>query len=363
MKILQIITLAECGGAQVHLLELLKGLKSNFEFLVIVGCEGFLTQELDKLEIAYKICPSLIRSISTKQDFKALCEIQKIIQEFKPDLIHCHSSKAGVIGRLAAFWCKIPSVFTAHGWAYHPEIAFLPRTIALISEIICSWLCKRIICVSEFDHKLALNTKLIPKHKLITIYNGITEISPAYLTKQEKNKINIIMLSRFAPPKRPDLLIKAFSQTILKTKQKICLLFVGDGPQKKACEELAQNYGLQNNIQFLGEITPPDKLLVQADIFALISDREGLPISLLEAMRAGLPLIASRVGGIPEIIQNHINGYLVSSLEELKDKLFKLIENPNQRKIFARNSKQIFEQKFKAQIMLEKTKNIYLEII
>ena len=360
MKILQVITLAECGGAQMHLLELLEGLKPEFEFLVLLGSEGFLSEKLKELKIPFEICPNLIRKISPLHDLKALFEIIKVIQKYQPNLIHCHSSKAGILGRMAAFFCQIPSIFTAHGWAFHPEISFLARNMALISEVFCSWLCQKIICVSQFDHQLALETKFIARNKLITIRNGIQN-KPINKISKQKNQIDILMISRFAKPKRPDLLITAFKNILPKTNKQIGLLLAGDGPERAKNEALVEKYKLQNNIKFLGEVVPADKVLQSADIFALISDREGLPISLLEAMRAELPLIASDVGGIKEIIQENTNGYLIHSLAKLEEKLLDLIEDENKRKIFGQNSRKYFLEQFKAEIMLKKIKNIYYE--
>ncbi len=372
MKILQIITLADCGGAQIHLLELIKGLQNKLDFEVIVGEKGFLTDRLDELKIKYYIVNSLQRELSLKQDYLAFQEIKNLIKTLKPDLIHCHSSKAGIIGRCVAFICKIPAVFTAHGWAFHPKVNLKSRLIALLAECLAGLISQKIICVSDFDYELALKTKLFPKTKLTTIHNGLAELDlNSYknyefsFSEPENNKsVKILMAARFAEPKRQDLLILAFSELIKKTNQNIILLLAGEGSQKSACKELAKSLNLSSHIHFLGEIYPIEPLIEKADIFCLISEREGLPISLLEAARQSKPLIASAVGGIPEIIENQINGFLINnnSLSELQNALLNSLNNNLLIKM-GHESRKIFDHKFTLKIMLKAVSQVYEQLI
>ncbi len=456
MKILQIITLAECGGAQVHLLELINGLKEDCEFEVIVGQAGFLVDKLKEQNITVWIVPELIHSISLLKDLKAVCEIAQIIKKTKPNLVHCHSSKAGIVGRLAAWFCKTLCIFTAHGWAFHPKVKFLQRFIALLSESIVSFITSKIICVSEFDEKLATSTKLINKNKLVVIHNGISDLT-SDLTKYElpvniEDTVKILMVGRFAEPKRQDLLIKSFLELIKESNTKCSLLFAGTGPLEDSCRKLTNNesqinkeilqesrieqplatqvcinstlkqpppsgvptstssvqrltgalnasslsllgercpkggegftnadlkshlahtrfpYQFTNHnesqIIFLGEVKQIEALLNSVDILLLLSDREGLPMSIIEAMRAGLPIIASNVGGIPELVVNNQNGLLVTNtIAEVKGALQKLISNKELRHSLGKESRAQFEKEFEVSIMLKKLRDLYLKLV
>ncbi|MFN5539212.1 MAG: glycosyltransferase family 4 protein [Candidatus Melainabacteria bacterium] len=374
-KILQIITLAECGGAQTHLLEIVNGLKENFDFCVIVGEAGFLTDNLEEVKQEYKILPELVREISPAKDFQSLIKLIKLIKEIQPDLIHCHSSKAGVIGRLAAFICNKPSIFTAHGWAFHPEVKSAQRIIALISEITMSWLTQRLICVSDFDKKLAQSVKLIPYSKLQVIHNGISQLVsleneeqdliPGNLFLQTRSKLNILMVGRFAEPKRQDLLIQTFAKLNLEIRNKVDLLFAGNGPLLSESEQLAEQLGLKNQIHFLGEIRNISDLLNSVDVLVLLSDREGLPISILEAMRAGLPVVASDVGGISELIQDQKNGFLIqhNQFDLIINCLQTLINSESLREQMGMTNRKIFEEKFTSEKMLRTLAQVYGDCI
>ena len=374
-KILQIITLAECGGAQTHLLEIVNGLKENFDFCVIVGEAGFLKDNLEEAKQEYKILPELIREISPAKDFQSLIALIKLIKEIQPDLIHCHSSKAGIIGRLAAFICNKPSIFTAHGWAFHPEVKPAQRIIALISEIIMSWLTQRIICVSDFDKKLAQSVKLIPHSKLQVIHNGISQLISSEKEEQDlisgnlflqtRSKLNILMVGRFAEPKRQDLLIQVFAKLDLEIRNKANLLFAGNGPLLSQSKQLTEQLGLKNQIHFLGEIRNIADLLNSADIFVLLSGREGLPISIVEAMRAGLPVVASDVGGISELIQDQKNGFLIqhNQFDLIINCLQTLISSESLRKQMGMTNRKIFEEKFTSEKMLRTLAQVYGDCI
>ncbi len=361
-KILQIITLPDCGGAQTHLIEIVTGFKDEYELAVAVGKEGFLTDELKKYGIPFYIIPSLIRSISPIQDLKATVELSSLIKKIQPALIHCHSSKAGIIGRIAGLINKVPSIYTAHGWAFHPKVKFIQRTIALISEIFCSFLSKKIICVSEYDCQLALSTNWFAKNKLITIHNGIRDLPP-----ESKNFTNlnpkVLMVCRFAEPKRPELLIKAFSQ-IKNSNAKLWL--IGEGPQLPAAKELVENLQLGNQVEFLGELYSLESYYREATVFCLISDREGLPISVIEALRARLPIIASKVGGLPELISENENGFLIeenNAVANLTEKLELVLSDAKLQEKFSSKSRQIFEENFTKEAMIFKLQKLYQSIL
>jgi glycosyltransferase involved in cell wall biosynthesis len=236
-----------------------------------------------------------------------------------------------------------------------------------------SWLTQRIICVSDFDKKLAQSVKLIPHSKLQVIHNGISQRVPSEEEKQDlipetlflqpKSKLKILMVGRFAEPKRHDLLIQAFAKLDLETRNNVNLFFAGNGPLLSESEQLVEHLGLKNQIHFLGEIRNVSNLLNSVDIFVLISDREGLPISILEAMRAGLPVIASDVGGISELIQDQKNGFLIQNnqFDLIINCLQKLINSESLREQRGMTNRKIFEEKFTNEKMLKSLRQVYVD--
>ncbi|MDJ0625564.1 MAG: glycosyltransferase family 4 protein [Candidatus Caenarcaniphilales bacterium] len=361
-RVLQVITLAECGGAQKHLLEVISGLKTEYEFCVLTGQEGYLTDELKELNVKYQIVDELVRPINPVKDFICFIKIKNFIKQYEPDVIHCHSSKAGILGRLAAWFCKKPSIFTAHGWAFHPKINFMSRTIAILTETICSWLSYKIVCVSYFDAELCKSISFFNKKIIQVIHNGISPVKEAQseqTSRLNNEKVKILMVGRFAVPKRQNLLIQAFNGLKTELKNKAKLYFAGDGVTKTESEKLVQKYGLNSSVQFLGEISPIDTLLQEMDIFALISDREGLPISIIEAMKHEIPIIASDVGGVKELVKDGINGFLVNARTEITEKLAILITNSSLRKEMSERNKVLFEQNLTSDKMLERIKQLY----
>ena len=184
----------------------MKGVRLSYQIepVLITGREGWLTQRAKELGIETHIIPDLVREISPVHDWRANCEVQKLLQEIKPDLVHCHSSKAGIIGRWAARRCHIPSVFTAHGWAFTDGVPEKKRKVYRFIEKIAGKWCKRIICVSDYDKNLALCEIPELKEKLITVHNCIpdTDCRKDWSEYNPKQTLQIVTVARFSPPKK-----------------------------------------------------------------------------------------------------------------------------------------------------------------
>ena len=298
VKVLQIITLGELGGAQTHLFDIVHNLKSNFDFHVAIGEPGYLTESLRKEGVAVHRIPSLHRDISLINDSKAYWEILSLIRSIQPDLVCTHSSKAGFLGRRAAYKLGVPSVFTAHGWAFTDGVDNKRRELYLRLEKMAARWCNRIICVSEYDRQLALKHRVAPDNKLVTIHNGIPSDTFFY-SKRESIPLVITMVARFSEQKDHALLLKAVKDIDIKN---IKVLLIGDGPLLPDIKFLAESLSLNDRVQFLGSRKDVPQILAQSDIFVLTSNWEGFPITILEAMRAGLPVICSDVGGCREAV-------------------------------------------------------------
>lgn len=356
-RIFLLITRSEPGGAQSHVLELMHGLSNKYELLLATGEEGYLLDQARQLEIESYLLPSLKRNISLINDSAAYREISKILLITKPDLVHTHSSKAGILGRLAAHRLGIKNVFTAHGWAFADGTPWARKIVGIPTEHLAGKWCDRIITVSEEDKQLAIKYHIAPQNKIIVIHNGIADISEDLVAKPVNTIPILTMVARVAPPKNFICLLDALAGI----DRDYLLRVVGDGPESGRVGEYAKSLGIEKKIQFLGSRNDVPEILNTSDIFVLSSDWEGFPISIIEAMRAGLPVIASRVGGISEAVIEGENGYLVPRRDAVSlGKAIKvLIDDASKRKKMGQKSRQLYTELGTTKIMLKKIDAVY----
>ena len=359
-RIFYLITRSEPGGAQSHVLELMRGFKHQYDLVLGTGEKGFLMDAAQDLGIPVHYIPSLGRSISPVKDYRAYLEIVDILREVKPDLVHCHSSKAGILGRLAAHRLGIKNIFTAHGWAFTDGTPPLKKSLGILLEWLLAHWTDRIVTVSEADRKLAIRYHISPAEKLVTVHNGIMNMPVTPGDTNNVRPVTLIMVARFAPQKDFSLLIDAAAGIDINFR----LLLVGDGPQFKEMKQKANRIGIAGKTNFTGSRTDIDELLDSSDIFVLSSNWEGLPISILEAMRSGLPVIASDVGGVGEAVTNNECGILVErgNMIELRDAIKTLLDDTDKREQMGQNARARFEKSFTSEVMLSQLKDEYARL-
>jgi len=362
MKILYLVTKSEAGGAQTHIYQLSKYFIEKGNKVAIMGYPGgWLEEEVGKLGI--KFYPN--RHFSNIPDpiriFKALKEIKKAVEDFKPDLISCHSTAAGFVGRLAVR-NKIPTIFTAHGWAFTKGTPFLRKYLAILIERVAGRFCSKIICVSDFDKNLALKYKIVSKEKIITIHNGVES---QYFEHFEHSNIQIVFIGRLAQPKDPLLLLKSFNDLSFELKDKTQISIIGEGPKREELEKFIRKNKLEGKIRLFGNVPREEvfEILKKSDIFVLISNWEGFPYTIIEALSCGLAIVASEVGGVKEAVDNC--GILVKrgSKEEIKNALGKLLKNPSLVREMGQSAQEKAKKEFSLDKMLEETKKTYKSII
>jgi len=369
MKILYIITKSEIGGAQTHIWQLSKYfVEKGYKIGVMSYPGGWLEKEVKKLGVKFYPNYFFSNSINPIQDFKAVKEIKKAVKDFKPDLVSCHSTKAGFLGRLA-IRNKIPTLFTAHGWAFTEGTPFLRRRLAILIEKIAGKFCSKIICVSDFDKKLALKYKIASPDKLVVIHNGV-EIEKAKSQKPKakslEKKIRIVFVGRLSKQKDPLLLLRAFNDLPSELKDKAQISIIGEGPKRKELEKFIKENRLEGKVKLLGGV-PREKVfevLKKSDIFVLISNWEGFPRSILEAMSCSLPVIASDVGGVKEAVDESC-GILVKrrDKEGIKNALEKLLKNPETVQEMGEKARERVEKEFSLEKMLRATEQVYQEVL
>jgi len=362
MRVLHITTKSEAGGAQTHIYQLSKYfIKKKDQVAIMSYPGGWLEQEARKIGV--KLYPNKYFS-NIPNPFtilKAIKEIKKAVKDFNPDLVCCHSTAAGFLGRLT-IRNKIPTIFTAHGWAFTKGTPFLRKTIAILIEKLAGKFCSKIICVSDFDKSLVLKYKITSIDKIEVVHNGV-DIQD--VQDFQNSKLSIVFVGRLAKPKDPLLLLKAFNDLSPELKDKASISIIGDGPKLKQLKEFIKETKLEG-INLLGSMSKTKVLetLKKSDIFVLISDWEGFPYTIIEAMSCGLPVIASDVGGIREAINNEC-GILVKrgDQQEIKYALERLLRNPSLIKEMGRNAKERLEKEFSLDKMLRKTEQVYKKVI
>lgn len=359
--LLYIITKSEFGGAQGNVYDLISNFRSDYEIYLATSTNGLLTKNVTNLKARVYIISKLTRSINLFGDLLAVKECVSLIKKIKPDIIHAHSSKAGVVARIAGWICKIPVVFTAHGWGFTPGSPKLRGFVALISEKLLTPLTAKLICVSESDRQLALSLGVGNQNSLRTIHNGIANI-PVPIANPSQQLPRLIMVARFQEQKDQPTLLRAIAQL---QNPSIHLDLVGSGPSLESCKALAQSLGIAKQVSFLGDRIDVADLLARSQIFILSSHYEGLPISILEGMRAGLPVVATNVNGIPEEVENGKTGLLVppKDINALAKALQTLIESPSLRLQMGEAGKLKFEQEFTVERMINETKIVYENIL
>lgn len=360
MKICYVITRAdEVGGAQVHVRDLAElAQKNGHRVLVIVGERGLFEQQLKMLGIDVKIVTSLQRKISLIKDICALYALYREFKKFDPDIITLHSSKAGIIGRLAAILSRHNTIFTAHGWSFADGIEGKKKSFYITVERFFSKYTNKIITVSEQDKKLAIEHKVSCDKKQIVIHNGIKELYRSNQVKKSSEKVSLIMVARFSEQKDHETLLKALADLKDLNWE---LNLVGKGKLESKYMEFSNEVGISEKVNFLGQRDDVDILLSNSDIFLLISHWEGYPLSTLEAMRARLPVIVSDVGGNNEAIKQGVNGYLIErkDIEGLTKALRTLINDKSLREKLGDYNIKEFQEKHTVEKMYAKTLSVY----
>jgi glycosyltransferase involved in cell wall biosynthesis len=359
--LLYMITRAKIGGAQGNVLDLIQEFLDHYDVHLACGEQGVLTENIEKLGVPVHIIKSLTRNINIFEDAACIRDCVNLIYKLNPSIVHAHSSKAGVIARIASRLCSVPSVFTAHGWGFSPGTPLLRRIVAQFAEILLAPISSRVICVSESDRQLALKRGVGTRKILNTVRYGIC-LSATTLAQPSSQPPRLIMVARFNEQKDQATLLKAIAQISDFSGH---VDFVGSGPSLESCKLLADDLGISQKVSFLGDRRDVPDLLTRSQIFVLATHYEGLPISILEAMRSGLPVIGSDVNGIPEEVEHDVTGLVVPPRDSyaLANAIRSLAASPEMRQAMGKAARQKFEREFTIERMVRETAEIYDELL
>ena len=360
MKIVHVLTRGDVlGGAQSHVRELSLELRRlGHEVTVITGAPGIFTEQLHHAGIPWVEVRSLVRPLRPHRDVSALLQLWCALRKLKPDLVCAHTAKAGSLGRVAARLHHLPSVFTPHGWSMLDRTSLQPNPLYCWAESLAARLGTRVINVCEFERQYAQELGVCPAGALDVVLNGIAETAEVRFRPVDAQPPLLVMVARFAAQKDHHTLIQALSG-LLSTEWSLVLVGSGELESRVALQIAAA--GLRNRVRILPSETNVDRLLMEAQIFVLSTHFEALPISILEAMRAGLPVVATDVGGIHEAVRHDQTGLLAEhgDVEGLRHALARMISEPAMRVSFGSAGRRLWSNQFTAGAMAARTVEVY----
>ncbi|MFL1484441.1 glycosyltransferase family 4 protein [Marinobacter sp. LN3S78] len=355
MKIFYVISRSdEVGGAHVHVRDMAVWMgQQGHEVKVLVGGNGLYIDWLNEAEVNVLPIYGLGRNISVIKDLVAFIHLLFVFVRYKPDLISIHSAKAGVLARIAAFFSRTTCIFTAHGWSFTDGVGKHKSKIYAFIERILEKISNLVITVCESDKELALERGIGTDRTIVAVHNGMPNLP--YVEPRQNKIVRFIMIARFEEQKDHRSLIYALSG--LEKDLPWTLTLVGSGPLQPNIESLAKKLNISDRVEFLGRRKDVPELLSGSDVFVLSTNWEGFPRSILEAMRAGLPVLASDVAGIPEAVKDGVNGFLIpkGDAEYLRSRLRCTILDPSLRSKMGKEGRRLFESNFTFERMASQT--------
>ena len=367
IKILHLIAPRGIGGAERVLLTLLKNIDRE-KFDLVLGIfidqgkgKDFFWNEAKKLDLP-------LESIGFKNPYDLLqvLQIRRIIKKHHPDMIHTHGYKTNLLGFFISKLFKIPIVTTVHGLHSGKFRPFVWLSLKLLRHF------DRIIAVSDQIRK-ELKAFKVPLIKMITIRN----VPPVKIKGNSANPNSfreeigippdaklVGFVGRLEPVKGCSLFIKSIPE-VAESYPDSYFVVVGDGTERKSLESLVRELGIENRVSFCGFRDDPTNVFQSLDLFVLPSLNEGIPLAMLEAMSNEVPVVATSVGGIPEVIKDKVNGILVppQNPQALAESILEALSNSNETAKRVIEAKETILNEFNVEKWTERIQSIYLEMI
>jgi len=387
--VLYVITKSVWGGALKYVYDLATNLPTDrFDVAVAAGGDpperpssragGLLFQKLQLAGVYTIHIPELDRDIHIGKELRSFCALLDLFRREQPDIIHLNSSKAGGLGGIAgriASWRtgkKTRIIFTVHGWGFLEDRPALWRAAVLIVSWISTLFQDKVILINSRDYAAA--RKFIPRRKLALIHNGIAQ--HIFLPREQARRFFAEKIRREIPldalligtiaeltkNKGLNYLIDSVNQIKFQISNfKFQIMIIGAGEERVYLEKQIRDLGLENIVSLLGFVPDASRYLAGMDIFVLPSVKEGLPYVVMEAMAAGTPVIASNVGGIPDLISHNETGMLVppKNPEALAKTIESLAKDPQFRMTLGKHARDAVRTKFSLCAMLKKTQQLY----
>ncbi|MGH7411768.1 MAG: glycosyltransferase family 4 protein [Candidatus Methylomirabilis sp.] len=346
VKVLHVITRLILGGAQQNTMITASGLDpQHFDVTLVsgpqTGPEGTIFDEVQRRGVRVRILKELVREINPLKDLQALARLYWLIRIEGFDIVHTHSSKAGILGRLAAWLAHVPVVVhTVHGWGFHDQMWAPQRWLFVRLERWAALISDKLIVVSNVTKAKGLQEKIGTPEQFVTIYSGIEPkefTCPAFDPEKKRRELGIPSgvpvigtIGRLSPQKAPGDLLAA-ARKVVDAIPEARFVIVGDGPLRRQVEQSIRAMGFGESIVLTGIREDVTELMTLFDIFVLASRWEGLPRVIPQAMAAGKPVVCTNVDGNSEAVTDGVNGFVVPPRdpEALCNAILTLLRNPS----------------------------------
>lgn len=359
MRILHVIESLEFGGAEKVVVDLTQAMLDRGEVDVCcVKREGELAARLDP-----RIRLTCLHA-REGNDWRVPLRLAQMIRARKYDVVHSHSWGVLLESALAALLARAPRlVHTIHGnyLEYPPGLAsYFKKSLRHLAERLMAYRHNRIVAVSDSIQRDVRRDIGLPLSRMVTIHNGIP-CTTAYHPGPVTSTTTFATVGRLAEIKNHAMMLRAFA-VIVRTQPAARLYIVGDGPERLKLETLARELGVAGNVDFLGFRNDVSELLAKTDVFLMSSHHEGISIAILEAMCAGLPVIATRVGGVAETVQHGVTGLLVADNDEqgMAQAMQDLITSGSERRRLGEGGKALMHREFSIGNTADRYYQIYL---
>ncbi|MCS7181877.1 MAG: glycosyltransferase family 4 protein [Thermoanaerobaculum sp.] len=371
LRVLHVITMLELGGAQRNTLDTVRLLnRQEFEVGLACGLGGELFAEGEQLpDTSFYPIAHLVREVRPLWDLRALAELRQTIRRFAPQIVHTHSSKAGVLGRLAAHWEGVPIIIhSVHGFGFGPHQWALVRGAFLAAERLVAPKTTAFVAVARENLEAGVELGLFSRQQAWVIRSGIdlqafARGGDGVAVRQSlgipPHDPVVLQISCFKPQKAPERFVHMAALVAAQVPSAHFLL-VGDGELRPLVERWRQELGLAQRLHLLGWRRDVPSLLAASQVVTLTSRFEGLPRVLVEARAAGVPVVAMAVDGVVEVVQDGINGFTVppGDVREMARKVAWLLANPGRAKAMGESGRQGLEE-FSRERMVAEQEQLY----
>ncbi|RZB30144.1 MAG: hypothetical protein SRB1_02424 [Desulfobacteraceae bacterium Eth-SRB1] len=388
IKVAHIITRLDKGGSAENTLLTVRGLgREMYDIILVRGLSvesnmaedearavEEIVREAKREGISIITIPSLIRRIHPFYDLKTFFALIKILRHERPDIVHTHTSKAGILGRWAAFFARVPVIIhTPHGHVFWGYSGRCRTSFYIVLERLTACITDKIIALTEQEKKDHLHFRIASEDKFSVVHSGVdldrfsnTSVDSAAMKRRlgiPEGNLVVDTAGRLTHVKGHRYLIEAAGK-IVSSRPDTTFVFLGDGELSDELKNMTSRLGIEENVKFLGWRPDVAEVMSIFDIFVLPSLNEGMGRVLVEAMALGKPIVASNIGGIPDLVVDGENGYLVpvGDVDALAARIKELLDDPGKREEMGEYGGKIAID-YGADVMVQKIDQLYHELL
>jgi glycosyltransferase involved in cell wall biosynthesis len=379
LRVLRAITRLNIGGPAVHVILLTRGLQNErFSSVLVTGLEGPREGSMRSLAAKHGVEPRVLgelgREVNPLNDLKALLAMYRLIRKSRPHIVHTHMAKAGTAGRLAAKLARVPIiVHTFHGHTFHSYWGPVKSAVFLQIERTLGAMTDRVIAITDAQKADIAQYGVAPLNRISTIPLGL-EIEPMLEAEQHQGRLRadlgvgpdrplIGIVARLVPIKAHEVFLEAAAQ-IRATMPDATFLIIGDGERRTELEALAQRLGVADATRFLGWRDDMREVYADLDVVTLCSNNEGSPVALIEALAAARPVVSTRVGGVPNVVEDGESGLLVPPRDPsaFADAVVALLRDPDRAARFGQAGRRAVFPRHASGRLVADVERLYLEL-